>query len=603
MYPDAETPRAFEVMFGRDSSLRKDWLKTPIIHPTPQQDAERRVSRKLSCTLLINNEGKEHAMSNLQQKLWSAVDGMNESGRKILDGSLKVFTSAKEKMKVVTLQGHILAHEHYQHGEASLQESIVGKALLCVGAIQLPQLLPRSNFGTRRMGGGIKDGDSGHPRYISTSLNKKLTDKLYPDADYANYEFVYEDGQRVEPKYFVPVLPMAILESTHMPAHGWKIQVWARDVLHVIQIIKYLINTYDVTKDDSQISQMPIGDIRPDTRGFRGEFREIRGTTHCFGDYKFDPKTRILNITELPLRVWSQVYCDSLVEEHNVKGPDGKVIAKSSKANLVIMEGTGKNRRISNEIKMFSGKPTNHSNDDHINIEIQIAQPDAKSGIDPLKIIESYGDGHYSDGFENYFELHQHVSNLLSMIATDESVIEFESYEDVIRYWFPIRKRFYELRIDRQLKLMNLRIILLENIIRYVDKYTEMNISKVSEERAIEILTLNSFDRIHHTWLEADGYIRGEDRYIPNNQLEQIIVNSPDAKYNYLLNTTDHDKLKQAIIKRKQKYEDMIEARAKFKEMISKGKFKGVDVWLQEIEELEQIIKEGFKTKWGLDEN
>lgn len=345
MYPDADTPRAFEVMFGRESSLRKDWLKTPVINPTPQQDAERRVSRKSSLTLLIHNEGKEHAMSNLQQKLWSAIDGMNESGRKILDGSLKVFTSAKEKMKVVMLQGHILAHEHYQHGESSLQESIVGKALLCVGAVQLPQLLPRSNFGTRRMGGGIKDGDSGHPRYISASLNKKLTDKLYPDADYANYEFVYEDGKRVEPKYFVPLLPMAILESTHMPAHGWKIQTWARDVLATIKVIKYMINIYDTSRDDSQIADMPIAEINPDTRGFKGTFRELRGTQHCFGDYVFNPKTRILNITELPLRVWTQIYTDSLTEEHDVKGPDGKVVTKSSKANMIIYEGTGKNKK------------------------------------------------------------------------------------------------------------------------------------------------------------------------------------------------------------------------------------------------------------------
>lgn len=591
-YPDDRTPKAFEIMFGKCSAVRKDWLRTPIVLPTVENIEEMKQHKRVSLTSLIHNEGKEHGLSNLQQKLWSAIDGMNESGRKILDGCIKVFTAnGNKKLKVNILQGHIIAKEFYEHSETSLQESIVGKVLLCVGGVQLPQLLPRGNFGTRRLGGGLKDGDSASPRYISCVLNKKFTSLMYPPADYPNYAFKTPDGQRAEPQYFVPILPMAILESTHIPAHGWKLLTWARDVFSVLRAVRYMINSYD----SETIDNIPMAELKVEQRGFKGEFRYIRGVQHCFGDYSFNPKTRVMKITELPLRTWTEKYTRKLIKENTPASPN---VDKS--VHRIWEIGPDRKKRIKHEIKMFSREPSNMSGKGNVNIEIQIAPPDKATGIDPVKIIEECGNGHDTDGFEEYFELHSHMHHNLSMISTDGSVIEFKTYEDVVRYWFPVRKSFYAKRLDRQRILLGLEIRMYENIIRYVGEYKSLRILEIDDSKAEGILNTRSYDRFNKGWLLARGYIGGNtDQYIPTEELEKRILDTENENgFDYLLNTTDRGKLTKANELRKKKLEEMKIKLNDLENKASKGKFYGAQIWLDELDELEAVITQGFKTEW-----
>ena len=567
--PDGGTPDSLEIMFGKDASRRKHWLRSPPIIPSVVEFATRRREQKATFTSLIHNEGKEHALSNLQQKLWSAIDGMNESGRKILDGSIKAFAHDLRKMKLPVLQGIIMTKEHYQHGEASLINSIKGKALLCVGGIQLPQLLPCGQFGTRRLGG---DGDSGQPRYIYTTLNKKLVELLYNRDDYPNYSFVDEDGERAEPHYFVPILPMAILEHTHIPAHGWKIQVWARDVFKVISVIRYLINAY--TSDES-IETIPIPEIEPDRRGFKGEFREIRGVMHCFGDYIFDPDTRHLTITEIPIGSFTESFTRSLdaLSTYNVKLPDGST----------------------HSIVMFADMPVDRSGRDYVTIEVTIAPVDKKTGIDPIAIIENHADGCYADGFEEYFGLHTHMHSSLNMIAADRSVITFKNYEDIIRYWFPIRKHFYKLRYQRQAILIQLKKELLENIQRYIDAGIKLN--NIDDDIATQILTDNHYTKF------VESYLSGikSGLYIPTDQLENEIKHSDNASHDYLLNVTDRDRLAKASASRKAKIASLQSELDQLHKRNNSGRFIGSDVMLEELDAIEQVIIEGFKTNWLFD--
>lgn len=39
--------------------------------------------------------------------------------------------------------------------------------------------------------------------------------------DYPELELIEEDGQIVEPKFLIPVIPFALLESCETPSNGW----------------------------------------------------------------------------------------------------------------------------------------------------------------------------------------------------------------------------------------------------------------------------------------------------------------------------------------------------------------------------------------------
>lgn len=564
--PDENTEPSLEMMFGHCTNARKLWLQTPIVMPTATELAQRRQLHKSSVTTLVHCEGKEHHLSNLVQKLPSAIDGMNESGRKILNGSIKAFSvyterPDKDKMRLNVLMGHIFATEHYQHGDGSLLDSICGKALICVGGVQLPQLLPCSMFGTRRLGG---DGDAGQARYIYAKINQRLVSKIYNPADYEVLEFIESDGEIAEPKYFVPVLPMQILEHIHMPATGWKIKVWARDALGVINTIKYLINTYTSTAD---ILTKPIPQQQPHTRGFVGEFREIRGTLACFGNYIYDEQTRVCTITEIPIGSWTEKFARSL----------------DKKATFTLNSGI--------VIKMFDGLAVDRSGTDSVRIEVTIAERDKATGIDPVDIINQFADG-FTDGFEKYFNIYEYVDDQLNMIAVNGSVIEFKNYEDSLRYWFIERVRVYELRITRQRILLELEIDINKQILTYITSGT--NIKDLSEPEAIELFKQNNYKMFAKSMLSG----KHKGRFINTNSLVEMITQPPHASYDYLIATSDRDRLAPSIARLRiliAKLEAELHALNKSS---TGGTFVGSAAFIDELGQIEQVIKDGYATNW-----
>ena len=71
-----------------------------------------------------------------------------------------------------------------------------------VGSNNLNLLVPNGQFGTRLKGGE----DSASERYIFTYLNP-LTRKVFREEDYAVLSYLDDDGQKVEPEYYVPIIP------------------------------------------------------------------------------------------------------------------------------------------------------------------------------------------------------------------------------------------------------------------------------------------------------------------------------------------------------------------------------------------------------------
>ena len=105
-----------------------------------------------------------------------------------------------------------------------------------VGANTLPLLLPVGQFGTRLQGGK----DAASARYIFTRVNP-VTRMLFPADDDASLNYVEDDGVVVEPQYYVPVLPMALVNGAEGIGTGWStslpsfnpLQVQHRDSLPV----------------------------------------------------------------------------------------------------------------------------------------------------------------------------------------------------------------------------------------------------------------------------------------------------------------------------------------------------------------------------------
>lgn len=89
-----------------------------------------------------------------------------------------------------------------------------------VGAANVPLLEPLGQFGTRAMGGA----DAASARYIFTRL-APVVPLLFPEADAPVLEPRVEDGEKVEPEHFAPLLPLLLINGAAGIGTGWSTAV------------------------------------------------------------------------------------------------------------------------------------------------------------------------------------------------------------------------------------------------------------------------------------------------------------------------------------------------------------------------------------------
>jgi hypothetical protein len=79
-----------------------------------------------------------------------------------------------------------------------------------VGSNNINFLYPAGQFGTRIMGGK----DAASARYIFTRL-EEITRSLFHIHDDPLLAYLEEDGQRIEPEYYVPIIPTVLVRTTY----------------------------------------------------------------------------------------------------------------------------------------------------------------------------------------------------------------------------------------------------------------------------------------------------------------------------------------------------------------------------------------------------
>ena len=186
------------------------------------------------------------------------MDGLKTSQRKI------IYTAFKRRLfkeiKVAQFSGSVSEISCYHHGEQSLNGAIIDMAQNYVGSNNINLLEPKGQFGTRLQGGK----DSAAPRYIFTLLNK-LTRTLFQEADDNVLRYLDDDGTPVEPIYYVPIIPMILVNGSIGIGTGFSTDIMCYNPLEIIDYINASISG----KDTSNIK------INPYYQGFKGTINEI----------------------------------------------------------------------------------------------------------------------------------------------------------------------------------------------------------------------------------------------------------------------------------------------------------------------------------------
>jgi DNA topoisomerase-2 len=230
--------------------------------------------------------------ADVERSIPSVVDGLKPSQRKVLYAAFK--RKLTSDVKVAQFAGYVAEHTAYHHGEASLVGTIVGMAHDFVGSNNANYLVPSGQFGTRLMGGK----DAASARYIFTRLAPVARTLFHPDDD-ASLEYLDDDGDSIEPRYYVPVLPALLINGSSGIGTGWSTEIPAYDPAEVAANVERMIRREELVA------------MTPWYRGFTGSIERVSDDAFVTkGTFRVSGKTVI--VTELPVGRWTQDVKDHL---------------------------------------------------------------------------------------------------------------------------------------------------------------------------------------------------------------------------------------------------------------------------------------------------
>jgi DNA topoisomerase-2 len=406
-----------KVFHSKFSDQRKKWLE----EYDPAKNGEivsKDAIQYLPISNFLDHEMIKFSIDDCKRSIPSMVDGLKESHRKILYATfLKNLKHNGKTMKVAQLAGYVAEKTNYHHGEQCLFDTITKLAHDFVGSNNIPLLYRDGQFGSRIAGGK----DAANARYIFTKLDI-LTRLLFREEDDVLLHHIMDDGDKVEPTYYVPILPTVLINGcTAGIGTGWSSQVPCYNPSELVECVKVWIKNRDSHEKDEKFDEEPYPVIHPWYRGFKGTIEQVNSHKYVTKGIVEKKKGKNVSIvTELPISLWTEKF-------------------KESVEDLV------ENK----ELKSYS----NYSTDVDINFELNELKDGMTCNVDNLKLIS-----------------HLNCNNMV-LFSTKGTIKKYENVNAILdefcslRYEYYVkRKEFQKLDIETQLKIVKNKMRFLKEV-------------------------------------------------------------------------------------------------------------------------------------------
>ena len=439
-YTGQKDDESIDMAFNKKKTEeRKNWLLN-FDPNTPPLDLD---IDKISYEKFINRELILFSMYDNQRSIPSLCDGLKPSERKILFGCFK--RNLRDEIKVAQLTGYISEHSAYHHGEQSLSGTIVAMAQNFVGSNNINLLLPLGQFGTRNKGGK----DSASARYIFTNLNK-VTRHLFNSNDLPLMDYLVEEGQKIEPKYYLPIIPTVLVNGTEGIGTGWSSNIPCFNPREIVLSIKNKIKNNVFLK------------INPWYKGFQGEIKEDpkkEGTFIVRGKYHWseeDPSTVIID--EIPIKKWTDDYKIFLQELMGVESLNSEDKNKDKK------KGNNKEEEEKKKKKKEIIVEDIRQNHTYNRVCFEV------------KLIDNF-----VDKFKKNSELFIKTFNLESSLSITNMVLfdpegklkKYNTVEEIMSTFYDLRLKYYQIRKDYMISVIKKDVAILSNKARFIKMIIE----------------------------------------------------------------------------------------------------------------------------------
>jgi DNA topoisomerase-2 len=246
------------------------------------------MSKNRNLSDFLSQEVRDFSIYACQRQIPSGIDGMTPSQRKVMFGMQKEHPTSEVKVSIASAS--LMALSCYHHG--SLSGVIVNMAKNYAGTNNLPLLEGIGQFGSRL------SPESAAERYIFVKM-KPFVKNLFMADDAPILEWLSDDGTMVEPKNYLPLLPMILINGSDGMGTGFASKVLNHAVGDVIDAVKATLHGKDLKP------------LVPCFNGFTGDVSMNGNQVVVTGCLEVVNST-LIKITQLPIGQYTIKYRDVL---------------------------------------------------------------------------------------------------------------------------------------------------------------------------------------------------------------------------------------------------------------------------------------------------
>ena len=444
------------------------------------------VEKKKEVREFFDNEYLDYAKYVVESRaIPSVIDGFKPTQRKIIHAAAnKVWKTGGEKpMKVFQLAGVVASTTFYHHGNGSLEGAIVGMAQDFKNSMPLFQGI--GQFGS------LRSPEAGAPRYIGVKLNNNFK-LLYKDFELVDPQF--EEGEEIEPKFFLPIIPTVLLNGSSGIAVGFATNVLNRNAVDLINACLDVLN-----------EKKRLKELKPWIRHFQGTYERVPEADRSWL-YKGQcevKNTTTVEITEIPPGQTYEKYethLNSLIEKNILVSYDDN---SSGQVNYVL--------KFTRQV---------------------LADLMAKGRL------------------EDALKMQERESENLTVLDEFGKLKIFDNAEEIVRYFVGFRLTYYEKRkiyligqLERELKVLTNRARFIKGIIE--DK---IKVNKVEKQKIVDSLKAQKFDEVDGSYnylLNMAIYSLTLERYqellkqVETKKAELEVIKAADIKDMYKKDLND----------------------------------------------------------------
>lgn len=383
----------------------------------------------------FNSDFVDYASYDNLRKIGSCIDGLKNASRKVIFTVLE--KNIKEPIKVSQLANKVAEYAEYLHG--SLDGVVVNLGQDFTGTNNVPLLQKKGNFGTRFA------QEASAPRYIFTYGSKNLF-TLFKKEDLKILKEQMFEGERIEPVFYVPTLPLILVNGSEGVSSGFAQKILPRDPKN---IIKYLTNKIQGKRNNKDL-------LKPFFNDFKGTVEQGETSFQWLIKGKIERTNKNqITISEIPVGYDLKTYIKVL---------------KTLEDNKVILDWDDLSDKEFKFIVKMNPKDLDKLSEDEI--------------LDKLKLVKK-------------------VTENLTCLNANNQIQEFQSAEEILDYYFKVKMEYLGKRKDylvqelkTDLDILNAKITFIKAILDkslVIEKQPKDKIVK-NLEKIITVKVQDSYD-------------------------------------------------------------------------------------------------------------